>query len=402
MAIERVNYFDQQFLRVQDFEDEQSYQIAMRRRHNISHHSWGIVHGLEPQFVAGALWLAPGLAVDGFGRELISDHIQPLPTKLFEDLQADELRVWISYSTRPVEEATGGYALCAETPRFYRLSEQVRIELLRSNPNSTPRKPASILETDEDFDATRTPPEDRNWPVFLGTVRANYGNPERPFSIDLAGRAYVGLVGEAVTAPSGGARVQVGAGDKADVNRFAVFVPATDPKPHLAVEQDGTLTVRGDTTLQGDVSVAGGALEIGVGPAAAPQPWRLYRVEQIDPTGAACSELRIEMQGGSGGDNQVVFGAWSPKENKFKPCLTISDDGTVTVAGNLVVHGKVDAKTGAVVTGDATAGELPPHMQKIRELAETISHSEAKHLHDFATVIKNDYKGVAEKLKQLL
>ena len=46
-TIARVNYFDRQFLRTQDFVDEQAYHIAMRRRHNIAQHRWGIVAGLQ-------------------------------------------------------------------------------------------------------------------------------------------------------------------------------------------------------------------------------------------------------------------------------------------------------------------------------------------------------------------
>ena len=43
----RVNYFDRQFIRLSELKDEQDYHIQLRRRHNLTHHSWGIVLGLE-------------------------------------------------------------------------------------------------------------------------------------------------------------------------------------------------------------------------------------------------------------------------------------------------------------------------------------------------------------------
>ena len=53
--IVRVRYFDRQFLRPQDFTDEQTYHVAMRRRHNIAGHSWGILHGLALTATAARL-----------------------------------------------------------------------------------------------------------------------------------------------------------------------------------------------------------------------------------------------------------------------------------------------------------------------------------------------------------
>ena len=63
-------------LRPQDFGDEQAYHIAMRRRHIIAHHLWGIVRGLELA-VENALFVQPGIAVDGYGRELILSARRP-------------------------------------------------------------------------------------------------------------------------------------------------------------------------------------------------------------------------------------------------------------------------------------------------------------------------------------
>jgi len=41
----RVDFRAGQVLDAVDLVDEQIYRIALRRRHNIAHHGWGIVHG---------------------------------------------------------------------------------------------------------------------------------------------------------------------------------------------------------------------------------------------------------------------------------------------------------------------------------------------------------------------
>jgi hypothetical protein len=46
IEITRVNYYDGQYLGPTDFTDEQAYHVAMRRRHHLAHHTWGLVRGL--------------------------------------------------------------------------------------------------------------------------------------------------------------------------------------------------------------------------------------------------------------------------------------------------------------------------------------------------------------------
>ena len=73
MPVKRLNYFHYQFLQEQDFKDEQSYHVAMRRRHNSEFHTFGRVRGLDVTFVAGErrVRINPGTAVDSLGREIV-------------------------------------------------------------------------------------------------------------------------------------------------------------------------------------------------------------------------------------------------------------------------------------------------------------------------------------------
>src|SRR4051812_2982481 len=69
----RLRYFDGQFLREQDFIDEQRYHVDRERRLARVAHSAGVVEGLEVAAVANAprVTVAPGTALDGHGRLLV-------------------------------------------------------------------------------------------------------------------------------------------------------------------------------------------------------------------------------------------------------------------------------------------------------------------------------------------
>lgn len=375
-ATTRVRYFEKQFLRVQDFTDEQDYHLAMRRRHNIAHHVWGIVRGLQLESDGeGNVFVLPGMAIDGYGRELVLEEKLAVALGAFAEKGSDVLDVWLEYDRVGAEPAPRGYVGCgrertAESFR-YRWQESPLLRLTVPDPAATDRRrPETVPEGDLAFGPDRVPFDDpqQDWPVFLGTVERSRSKPEEPYSytVDLADRPYVGLVGEAVTAPSGRARVQIGAELAEDDRRFAVFVldpeasPSQEqPDARLEIDKDGKVDIRGETTVHGDVTIDNGTLEFAVGQAVStPQPWRIYRVLEApqDPQGADLHQLRIEMASEGNGHNQVVIGAFSEESKEFVPCLTIADDCTVTVHGNLVIGGSLveeQKRADAILSGEA-------------------------------------------------
>src|SRR5262249_38258813 len=105
MAVQRLNYFHYQFLQEQDFKDEQSYHVAMRRRHNSEFHTWGRVRGLDVSFVAGErkVTISPGTAVDSLGREIVVE------SNLEVDLQShpgETVYVTIAYKEENTDPST--------------------------------------------------------------------------------------------------------------------------------------------------------------------------------------------------------------------------------------------------------------------------------------------------------
>jgi hypothetical protein len=360
-GISRVEYFQKQFLRVQDFADEQVYHVAMRHRHNIAHHSWGIVRGLDiVNDPDGALFVQPGFAIDGYGRELILAARRRVDPTEFSH-KGSVLNVFLVYSRQTSNPPPPGYAGCGNSGNGsdYRASESPTLRFEKPDPAfPNRRQPKFVPQTDLNFDATRTPVDDPAlvWPVFLGQV-TNTGSDSKPaYLINPADRPYAGLLGEGVTAPSGRARLQIGENQyfaqKDPFSGFGVFVPAMADQPALEVDSGGGISLRGDAQLQGNLTINNGALEFVVGTASAPQtrdqlnpepqPWKIY----LD---SSAHELRIEMEKGAGGvTNEVAIGAFDSDQKKFVPCLTVDDQCNVTVSGDLIVQGQI---TGTSATG---------------------------------------------------
>ncbi|HKQ79346.1 MAG TPA: hypothetical protein VJ810_36970 [Blastocatellia bacterium] len=72
--IKRTRYFDQQLLVVNDFTDEQSYHIDMRRRHNRMSHTPGVAGGLDVSKTGvKEVTVKAGMAIDPQGREAVLD-----------------------------------------------------------------------------------------------------------------------------------------------------------------------------------------------------------------------------------------------------------------------------------------------------------------------------------------
>jgi hypothetical protein len=316
--ITRVHYYDGQYLRLVELTDEQAYHIGMRRRHNIGGHSWGIVRGLalglEDAPNGQGPYVGPGMAVDGYGRELILVARRSLDPKWFDIRDSNVLDIWLTYGRSLDSPVAAGYGDCTpanqEPDEFDRFLEDPILLYEAADSNTDRRHHSDIPDADVDFGPQRTPPDDVEspWPVYLGRLSRKPKSPTNltsyVYQIDLSGRPYAGLVGEWIIAPSGLAVVQLGvepppggvyplpAVDPAPspLQRFAVFV-RTDPRgsrpvpangqakqpsrlqigrngivklggdqqaPRLEIDDRGNVTLLGHTTLLGDLTLDGG------------------------------------------------------------------------------------------------------------------------------------------------
>ncbi len=270
--IKRVNYSERQFLRPQDFQDEQAYHIDMRRRHNIAHHTWGIVAGLdlEEQAIEGAeevnVYVKPGMAVDGFGREIFvvqpyklnpEDGFKPFNTKR-------HLEVWISYNQELADRPPAGYEVCDVKDQFIRLRENFKIKV---GPQTPPhdavviageRKIPPTIPSDESIPYQELPEDGDNprWLVRVGSVSWDGVNQKflkAPTEVLLiAGRNYVGNVAAEIQAPVGELVIK---------DRFAQH-PLPPAHRGAAVTLDGSLTTERWVLANHDVYVHG---NVGIG-----------------------------------------------------------------------------------------------------------------------------------------
>jgi hypothetical protein len=401
----RVHYFDKQFLRVDEFRDEQLYQLALRRRHNNTQHTWGIVSGLEIGEDERSIVVEPGLAIDGYGRELLLATKFTVAPETFDDLDSDRLDLWLVYDRQDDGSIPEGYGECGASAagKAYRSTEHpdVRVERPLSNTVDARRPPGVSSEV---LDAPLPPISDERtdlWRVYLGRViRQRDGK----FSIDGTRRPYAGVVAEAIDHPANASRVEIGRDSRAahsrtigettveyqettkpPVRRFAVFVPepggqqqqsssSIELAPRIEVFENGQIGFNGQTTVHGNLCVSGGAVQFTDAATFegddAPKVASIYRY--LDDTS---DELRIDLGSDEGAGKRKLVIGFSGADGKFTPCLSVELqekngqlEPVVTIFGDLDVSGTIAGRILPVMIGpEAMAAARAAYQQGLAQ-----------------------------------
>lgn len=313
-AVHRVRYREQQVLQVDDLSDEQHYRIAMRRRHNIAHHDWGIVSGLELAIKIdlgrNRLYFSAGMAIDGYGRELIVPRPRMVDQASLDRTlkayrssgnsvaQAIAIELWLLYDRNPACTAMRyGQEVHNEHNRWSEIPQ------LMCSPSGVldPCNPLRACESrrSSPVDEPNDDP-DYEWPVYLGRVyiETTAGNTLDVVGLDERGRRYVGLVGERIEAASRQVAIQLGAENDGDRRRFAISSAQADKsdgendsddsntqdvtaaettenkstfRDLLVVERSGSTEILTDFSIKGNLSIA--------------NHWKLRKVDFLDPAG---------------------------------------------------------------------------------------------------------------------
>lgn len=202
--IERLRYYDLEYLRAFDFAAEQLYHLEMRRRLNLALHLRGIVVGLDlapanpPPGVPQQYYVDPGIAIDAYGREILLAQKYLLGAA---DLQnnkitaAGDYAIWIAYDRLASQPPGPGYVVCNVRDQLTRWREtfQILIGDVKPRPGTAP----------EAFDPLSDDPTKFFWPIRLGTITAGndaIGN----FTVIFAKsekREYIGLRAQRILAP---------------------------------------------------------------------------------------------------------------------------------------------------------------------------------------------------------
>jgi len=203
--IERLNYYEREYLRSFDFVAEQNYHIEMRRRLNLALHLWGIVEGLDVKLgevVPGAdpqYYISPGMAIDAYGREIFLFA----PYILSEDdvtrnriILPGRYSLFIAYATDLATPPAAGFAVCDIEDQYTRRHESYEVIISDKLDDSVDPKKAKVPSaTDELSDD----PAKKPWPIRLGSV-----DVDANLTIINAwpkNRTYIGIRAQRIVAP---------------------------------------------------------------------------------------------------------------------------------------------------------------------------------------------------------
>jgi hypothetical protein len=366
----RLHYYERQYLGATDLEDQQRYLRDMRRRHNIGHHTWGIVTGLDLVYTpvpgdptAVNFFIQPGMAIDGLGREIIVMAPVPLDPALFASFTGvGPHDVWISYDQVQAQQPAAGFAQCEVSNQFGRIQETYKIEIdpnqpthqdvmvngKAENPKSTDMNiPADDSVAYQEFPDDATDPL---WLLQLGRVIWDGGNskflpPNSPSDLTL-GRVYAGVVARTVY---GQAPEPVpdpnNPNPSTDLPTFFIQprFSLIDPKTGLATpdavgfaEIMGRLQVDGRIIAQKDVLIDGGKLQFldSTGSDGKVPLW----MQRLAGTGGVGFDLRIHIDAGPDPSkaNQNRLSVGPASGNSELTVLAVKADNTVDIpTGNL-------------------------------------------------------------------
>jgi hypothetical protein len=284
--IERIRYYDGEYLRAFDFAAEQGYHVDMRRRLNMALHLSGIGVGLQltpsiSSAVVSQVFITPGMGIDEFGREIY------LPAPYTFDDQADlavnrlplsgiyYCYVWIKYQRLAETPPATGYAVCNSNGQTTRWRESYKVVLKQASAYTKAPATASMPAVTDDISEDDPDPDASNG-VFLGVVKVDPTSLTGVFSIDSSQPqpplTYVGVCAQRVLPPNFPDTTSTPFNITSDANAFArpigvdvqsnlfadqnlivgknfpVTLPS-GPKPPAA----GNVKVAGDLFLQGDL-----------------------------------------------------------------------------------------------------------------------------------------------------
>ena len=220
-TIERVNYYEQQYLRSFDLTAEQTYHLEMRRRLNLTLHLTGLIDGLEltkGQLEPGLpdqVYVTPGIAIDGYGREIMRVSTFAID----EDVVADnkisapgDYDVYVAYRRELGTPPEAGYRVCNLQNQYTRWFETGRIFLSDEAQPQPTVAPTDALPDD---------PDAAPWPVKLGTVTVDLDSTGTALiatgvkDAKLGDRNYVGIRAQRLVAPVASLKADASKQDKA-------------------------------------------------------------------------------------------------------------------------------------------------------------------------------------------
>ena len=212
MNIVRVHYRERQRLTAADLRAEQDYRLGLTGRHHLTHHDWGVVRGLRViGSVAQGFTLTRGVAIDGYGREIVV----PEPLALAIDHPERCAFVLLYYCEYP-EQAPPGRP-CEDDPAP-RVAQRVK----RSSIVEDFTPPATALDDVGRARAAGRLADLRPWPVVVARIGSGCVNADGTPAplVDYVATRYVRHRAGVIRSPTGRALLQLGLARRTDVYHF--------------------------------------------------------------------------------------------------------------------------------------------------------------------------------------
>jgi cytoskeletal protein CcmA (bactofilin family) len=382
--IERLHYYQRQYLGAQDFEDQQTYHRDILRRLTLAYHTWGIVMGLELKQVTNGtgIYITPGMAIDGYGREIVMFTPTTLDPALFRSFHNSGYHtVCLQYSETLAVSPQTGYGQCDQNNQFGRVAENFQVVIrdqgafrdniivngqaiafpidkttdpnnpvsffsripIKTDPQfedqpitapqvSSPGQDDQILPLDQSIAYQEFPPDDptnppvANWLIPLGQVHWD-GTTGQFGDINEVWRHYIGSVASRILTPARNLVVR----DRST----NVPLPAVDPtKPPDGVVMtiEGTLLVKRLLTAEDNIQLNGGALDFrdtGGSPDGTNTNPR-FTITRKATGGAGGIDLRLKIGEDSDGKNRFVVGTTDTND-----LFMVDDKGIAYLPGAL-------------------------------------------------------------------
>jgi hypothetical protein len=135
--MERLRFFDGQFLTANDFQAEQEYHIEKRRFHNRMLHGVGVVEGLAVSVDGGpgaVVVVSPGLAIDPQGNEILVED----PVRISLGIcTSDVCYVTIEFTETPSGPSPSGNGVV----EFSRVTEGYEVRIATEDPSESTNTP---------------------------------------------------------------------------------------------------------------------------------------------------------------------------------------------------------------------------------------------------------------------
>ena len=312
MAIQdqRPRFYEGQYLGADDINAVVEYDHEMMARHELGLHGWGIAVGLTlvEQPTPGApkrqnVFLAPGMAEDGFGRKIVVLTPAKLPDTLFAKIpyaaDVDDpsknsgtppgrfVKVWLAYDEQTGKPPGAGFASCDAGNAYTRVQETYRflvgdqtdthrISVAGRTVNASDALKISVNPTARSLPDESVPqqafPSDNltaRWLIPIGFVRwvVNSGGGyfvDRNIDPNDTGddrirkvRHYIGTITEAINGSDGALVLRNRTDDPNANGRFLARLQSGDA---LSDTLRDIVWVEGNLRSVGDIRMAGGAL----------------------------------------------------------------------------------------------------------------------------------------------